>query len=1000
MTKTKLKFVLFFFFFTIYLQLYSSNNHFIGLISDLNMIENSSIDKIITGLVTDENGEALIGATVLEKGTNNGTTTDVDGRFNLNVSDGATLVVSFLSYKTQEVNLNGKSIINVVLTQDSEKLDEVLITGIRASQQRSVSIKKDALGFVDAITSESAGKLPDANIAEALQRVPGVAISRTRGQGDFISIRGLGPEFARATLNGRSIVSASTSNNSVLSGGVQTGTGRATNFDVLPSDIIETIEVFKTSSAEHTEGGIGGIVNIKTIKPLNTTNKFGFNVNGKKFFDRGISPSASAYGSWSNDEKTMGAFANVSYSNRLIRQDINRSFAYSPATRSDQLVGTEFEDNVFPFSITDRIDEDRERVTASATFQWRPSDKTDITLDGTYSKRDLFYDGRQANIRTIPLSNTNTVLETIVLDQNRNIEEYTLDAPIFLNSENQTASDDLVSIGLNLEQQLGSWTATFDAAVASTKSEYNFTRSALRVPGSSDDFLTSYRIFIEDEIVQVDPLEDFNFSDPANFVTRSFTIFNVDTDDTEYSTKLDLERDLDISFFSKFKAGVRYRTRSRETEFNSFLDGLPVSPTDGPIALNLLESGAAFESNTDSDFLEGKYSNGLYDDFIFVADNQEFIGLHEQAGGIFELVFDPNESFNVTENTMAVYSQLDIDGKLGDIPVTGNVGVRLVNTSVTVEGQIQDIGLTKVDPDDPDPNAPQVTRFVGDRTAFSTESDYFNFLPSANLRFEATPNIFLRMAYSKSITRPQFTSFGGFDFNATTNVVNRAGNAELDPYKSDNYDIGMEWYTSGTGVIGISFFRKNLSSFVTTVTFDDFTALGNTWDNYSTFENQGDGSITGTEISFQQPLNFLNDKLRGFGIIANATFADGELSLNDGTPISFPGVSDFSFNSALYYDNEGRFQARLAYTFRNEFLITASDVFGQEQYNYDYGQLDASVSFRITDNFTVYGDAINLTNSKNQIFTSNPSFPAFNLERPTSYEVTGIRVALGIRGTF
>ena len=200
------------------------------------------------------------------------------------------------------------------MKEDASALDEVLLTGIRASQQRAVAIKRSSIGFVDAITSESAGKLPDANIAEALQRVPGIAIQRTRGQGDFISIRGLGPEFARGSLNGRSLVSASTSRNTILGGGATQGTGRAANFDVLPSDIIETIEVFKTSSADHVEGGIGGSVNIKTVKPIDFGDKYGFNLRGTSFLGRDLSPSISGYASAVNDDETFGGFiTSVSY---------------------------------------------------------------------------------------------------------------------------------------------------------------------------------------------------------------------------------------------------------------------------------------------------------------------------------------------------------------------------------------------------------------------------------------------------------------------------------------------------------------------------------------------------------------------------------------------------------------------------------------------------------------------------------------------------------------
>lgn len=952
----------------------------------------------IKGTVKDQSGQPLPGASIAIEGTSKGATTDIDGVFIIEVLDSnAILVISYIGYKTIKVPLNGKTTLSIILEEDASSLDVVLLTGIRASQQRAVAIKKNSVGFVDAITAESAGKLPDANVAEAMQRIAGVTISRTRGQGDFISIRGLGPEFARGSLNGRSLVSASTSRNTILGGGATQGTGRAANFDVLPADIIETIEVYKTSSAEHVEGGIGGSVNIKTVKPIDFGEKYGFNLRGTSFRGRDLSPSSSAYGSYVNDNETFGAFFTASYSNRLIREDAVRNFQYRTNENYDENV-------YFPFgSIPEVIKEDRERITASGTLQWKPSDKTNITVDGTYSRRNLNYVGHQAVVQADPAaSSLGPDASTIVLTENGNLNSYSGLFPTFFSTDSQQATDDILSLGANWEQDLGNgWNSDFDISFSSTETDFSFQRSALRPPGNAR---TAYDVLIQDNIILPTSTDGTDFSDLSRYEDRGHQIRESDVSDSEFAIRLDISKDINSNFFSKFKTGLRYRNRGRETVQGLFAgaaadangNALSLTATDAANAGVGFITGADVVGNTE--FLGGQYTPGLYENFIWIEDSEAFREILESQGAVFTVNNDLNNTFNVDESTIAFYGQFDIDAKVGDFPLTGNIGARMVNTNISVTGNTQGLELQVEDPNIPNPVTTIV--FTDNIDPLNKESSYFNFLPSANLKLQTGENTFLRGAYSKAITRPQFLNLGGYSINATNRIVNSAGNPELNPYKSTNYDIGMEWYTGGTGAIGITFFYKALSNFVAPVTLSEFTDLGVEWQSYTTVGNQGEGSISGTEISIQQPLKFLPGFLDGLGIIANFTFADGEQSLSDGTPIAFPGVSNFSFNSALYYDKDGKFQGRLAYTYRDKFLITAADVFNQELYNNEYGQLDASVSYKLTKGLTMYGEAINLTNSTNSLFSSNATSTAFNLERPTGFELTGTRLSFGIRGSF
>ncbi len=958
----------------------------------------------VEGKVMDIDGEPLIGASVAVKGTSNGATTDLMGSYTLNVESNGVLLISYIGYLTQEVSVNGRNTINITLEKDAQLLSEVVVSGIRASQQRSIAIKKLSTEFVDAITSESAGKLPDGNIAEALQRVPGVTISRTRGQGDFISIRGLGPEFARGSLNGRSLVSASTSRNTILGGGATQGTGRAANFDVLPSDIIETIEVFKTSAAEHVEGGIGGTVNIKTVKPIKLGNKYGFNLKGTSFLGQGLSPSFSAYGSKVNDAQTFGAFVTASYSNRMIREDAVRNFQYRT------VVGTPAEDVYdndgvfFPFgSIPEVIQEGRERITLSSTVQWKPTENGSLTLDGTYSRRNLDYLGYQAVVQMDPAASSNGPIEsTFVLTEDGNLQSYSGVFPTFFSSDTQQASDDILSIGANWEQTFSNgWNAILDASYASTTTDFSFQRSALRPPGNAG---TNYNVLLQDGIIIPTSTDGTNFSDLSRYEDRGHQIRESDVTDSEFATRLDFSKEINGGFISKIKTGFRYRTRGRETSQGLFA-GAAADANGNPVVLTATEAsnrGVGFVTGADiiggTDFLNGEYASGLYENFTWIEDSEAFRDILRENGAVFNVSNDLNNTFNVDESTIAVYGQADINGNVGGFPLTGNIGVRLVNTSLSVTGNTQGLDLIVENPNDPNPVTTIV--FTEDIVPLDRETSYLSALPSANLKLQTGENTFLRAAYSRTITRPQFLDFGGYSINATNRIVNRAGNPDLNPYESDNFDIGMEFYSGGTGAIGITFFYKRLTSFVTPVTLSDITDLGIEWQSYTTLGNQGEGSIAGTEISIQQQLKFLPDALDGLGVIANFTFADGNQNLNNGSPIPFPGVSDFSFNSALYFDNGGKFQARLAYTFRDQFLITAADVFNQELYNDDYGQLDASASFKFFKDFTIFAEAINLTNRSNRLFSSNVSDPAFNRERPVGIEFTGTRFSLGLRGSF
>ena len=309
----------------------------------------------------------------------------------------ASLVLSYSSAYAQSAD-NEESA--TAQAGEDALLEEIVVTGIRGSLNQSLNIKRESAEFTDVISAEDIGKLPDQNVAEALQRVPGVAIQRSRGEGDFVSMRGLGPEFVRATLNGRTLVSGTETQTFTRSGSVETSNGRETNFDLLPSELISILEVVKSPAAEHVEGGMGGVVNVKTRRPLDLGQRGAATVSGVyREFNQEFDPSLSGLYSWTNADKDLGLLISVAHSQRSIREDNSDSWGYAPLawtglstldSNADGSADLSAED-LFTASSSnpESYEDDRQRTTVAGTLQRRFQNDSELTLEMLYSQRDI-----------------------------------------------------------------------------------------------------------------------------------------------------------------------------------------------------------------------------------------------------------------------------------------------------------------------------------------------------------------------------------------------------------------------------------------------------------------------------------------------------------------------------------------------------------------------------------------------------------------------------------
>ena len=907
-----------------------------------------------------------------------------------------------------------------------EVIEEVVVTGIRQSQAEALAIKRENVNFVDAISAEDVGKLPDHNIAEALQRVPGIAIQRERGEGDFVSVRGLGPDFVRGTINGRTYTSGTESRDSTLNGARDRTTGRATNFDVLPSEIIDTLEVYKSASADQVEGGIGAVVNITTARPLDLGNAYGGTLRGQHGdFSEETTPSGSGFYSWSNEE-SFGILTAVSYSDRRIREDVANTFGYHvgsarPAPWGARLAldvdGDGFNDTadaVFPFSANpETFIEDRERLTLNSTLQWLIGDDTEVVADVLWSERDvsavqygiiaqiaadIFNPGFcQTQVQnpdgSFPCSRAVIDSNTVVsLPAMGNIEDFT---------DLHQGEDASLNLGLNVDRQVGAWNISGDLSYADASGDLAYGRTVfsfaeLSAPGAGGrsgtlHLRTGYTGSTQGGSVQavLDSAEP-RLTDINHFVIQQTDLRTRRNTDEELALKLDLAYEPEASAVSGVKFGARWR--SREKSFISFRAD-NVGRRNPVLANSIPGSGVRAPGN----FLDGGYIGISPGDILF-PDHEVILPVRTQVvftpDGEADFAFaeQTGSTFVAEEGTLAGYVQVDIDGTLADMELSGNAGVRVVSTETDIAGKSQDIVVSQT-------GTINFAEFVGEVKDFPVSDSYINFLPSLNLRLDINEELLARFAYGRALTRPEFTQLApALGIINATQYIASYGNPGLTPYLSDNVDLSLEWYFDNASALTAAVFFKQINDYIVPSTNTDIFIAGVTWNTVRQPDNQGVAEIFGFEVGYTQAFTSLPAPFDGLGAVFNLTVVDSSLALNTGSEVPFPGVSDMSINSAIYYD-WAPFEARLAYTWRDEFLFDPAGLWNHELLTDDYGQLDFQGSYEIAETITAFVDIVNLTDEQEFKF-SNANFAEAGFTRPLSLGQVGRRIGFGVRASF
>ncbi|MEQ3658984.1 MAG: TonB-dependent receptor [Glaciecola sp.] len=894
---------------------------------------------------------------------------------------------------------------NQVIAQEEsadDAVEVILVSGIRSSLKASIDDKKNSNLVSDGIKAEDLGKFPDLNVAESLQRITGVSIDRSGGEGQAVTIRGFGPQFNTVLVNGRQIATDSA--------------GREFNFDVLAADQIVGADIFKSTNAAMQEGGIGGTVGLITARPFDYEGfKAVASVKGMyESLSEEISPSVSALVSNTFNDDTMGVLLAVSHQQRDVQINQIATAGWRPGqTIQNNRDGVLFSNAYIPRNWDQIVDnQERTRTNASLVFQYAPSDDLTITLDGFVSKFEVdsvvtdlaswFEPDRVGSATIDPATGT---LLTFTQDIGLDAQGSGNPASDFVSTTRNSRDVSNDGFGLNVEWDINDQLkAEFDVSTSSAEND-RAGKDRFNVVG----IINNYSFDGTGSIPTVRHDGFSNGSLPDASLSRLHynekgNVPSAEDEITEFKADFTYRADSDVLDNARF--GV-YRQEREKSVFQIFGNQCAFCGYGTPAPNDTIN----FRPFTANNFFPG-----LIDTF-YTYDGDAYVDFLAASGNPIVTTLQ-NNRYTINEDITSLYMDFTFIYDLGDMPLSVNVGARYAQTDIDVSA-VQSF-LTDIIPTT---DATLFGNVFGPATDIVQGGSYANLLPSVNVKLEATDDMVIRFSVYDSLTRPtmdQLSPATTFNEPRRQNLTASGGNPALKPFQSENWDLAFEWYYGDANLFTFAFFNKEVDNFITrltgpeTYTLDDRlntpgnrcsvtnTALcgsdatasadelnGLTEVYTVTRPQNGDAAtVTGYEIG----LTHLFDN--GFGIQANATIVDSNVSLGTDTTQTFAleGIGD-SQNLVLFYEKD-QIQARIAYNNREGFLRAIDNGFNGEPINTEtFGQIDVSASYDIDETFTVFFEGINITEEE---LVQTGRFA----NQTYSVEDNGRRFALGVRAAF
>ena len=880
------------------------------------------------------------------------------------------------------------------------QLQEIVVTGYRTSLEQALKIKENMASEADTILAEDIGKFPDQNLAESLQRIPGVAITREQGEGREITVRGLGPQFTRVEINGMETLT--TTGGPDNEGGVNRS--RSFDFNIFSSDLFNELTVHKTSQADLDEGSLGATVDLRTAHPLDYR-KFVFITQAKGDYNDlsgTVGPQASALISNVFDDGKFGALASVAWSKRDYLDDgastvrweegdsLNTgktAYGASPYGFASVLgtpcVGTkttlpticQTADSALHarFPRYDYFQDGENRLGTTGSLQWKPNDANLFSLDVLHS---YFAETRQEQYLEEPglsgqgncTSATSTSIGCI------NVLSEDIDPAGVMTSGTFSGVDTRV------EDRFDSMHTNFNQVTLNGNHDLSDKWSVDELIGYSDSrFNNPQQTTLGWD--QYDQTVSYNFASRIPYLnfgsenvgaTGPWVLTEVrerPQSTTNEFRSVELNAHFTPNDSVNFEGGVQFKQYNFITTSLRLVNGESVTPTNAYSSLQAVPIGSYaqtlnFGSVSGVPVPAGSTVSWATPN-VFAAESA--LGIYSNSS-LFGLstAGDLGDNVQVRERDTGAYLQMNWDSRLLGRELRGNLGVRVVRTGQWSEG------------------------YSSSLLPITANRDYNDVLPAFNLAWSLRPDLLLRFAYSRDLSRPNLTDVAASTSVTVsgTSLTVKSGNPNIDPFLANAYDLALEWYPAAGTLVSVAPFRKDVLTFSSSKTINTtfhgnpfgvpdslaVAACGSTpgcgpdavW-AFSVPVNEPGGEVDGVELNYQQPLRFLPSFLRNLGVLMNYTYVTSSVEYQTGTNTfvtnELTGLSKDTADLTLYYE-DAKWSIRASGAYRSRYLINVpGQNVGTDADGYD-GTLyvDASIQYNLTKQFKLTLEGTNLTN--------------------------------------
>lgn len=906
----------------------------------------------IRGRIIDASKQTLPGASIYIENLRTGVTSDVNGYYTFsNLNPGTyTIKISYVGYSPVEMKITipaGKTLEKDVVLNEGLELQEVVVGGAFQGQRRAINSQKNSLGITNVVSADQVGKFPDSNIGDALKRISGINVQYDQGEARFGQVRGTSADLSSVTINGNRIPSAE-------------GDTRNVQLDLIPADMIQTIEVNKVVTPDMDGDAIGGSINLVTKnspykRTITATAGSGYNwISEKAQLNLGFT-----YGDRFFNDK-LGIMLSASYQNAPSGSD-DVEFVWDTDSKGTICL-TDYQ--IRQYYVT------RERQSYSAAFDWDINANHKLFFKGIFNNRNDWENRYRLTLKDLN-KDVNKKKEGAVADNKASVRLQTkAGSPNNRNArlERQRTMDFTLG-GEHLFGKLSmDWNASYARASEERPNE-RYLGYELKKQNFDIDLSDIRRPYASAQAGSTLILNN-------NFSPQELTEQQEDIVEKDLKFSMNFKLPLVKGFYSnqlRFGAKVVDKSKDKDLEFYDY------EPVDEK-AFNSNSFSNTSEQNRNGYMPGEKYKAGT---FI----SKEYVGgLDLNNSSLFNKTENPEElagEYKARETVTAGYLRFDQNfGK----KLSAMVGLRLENTHLKYNGRKLTLN------DDGDPESLTVTPDVKD--------SYLNVLPSVLLKYNVSEDFKIRGSFTETLSRPKYSALiPNVNINNKDNELT-LGNPELKPTTSFNFDLSADYYFKSVGLVSIGIYYKDINDFIVTQTVRGYEYEGNSYDKFMQPRNAGDANLLGVEVGYQRDFGFIAPALKCVGFYGTYTYTHSKVNNFNFTgrenekDLKLPGSPEHTANASLYFE-KGGLNVRLSYNFASDFIDEMGESAFYDRY-YDkvnYMDVNASYTFGKKLRTTFYAEANNLLNQPLRYYQGIS-------ERTMQSEHYGVKVNAGVKINF